>query len=93
MVANELIDILRCPESGQTLCLAEASQIDALNVKIRGGELRSRDGRTLEAELDAGLIREDGKVLYPILDDIPILLMEESVPLAEDLPALESDGA
>jgi len=31
--------------------------------------------------LSAGLIREDGRVIYPIRDGIPVLLLEEAVPV------------
>jgi uncharacterized protein YbaR (Trm112 family) len=27
------------------------------------------------------LVREDGTLLYPIVDDIPVLLTEEAIPL------------
>jgi uncharacterized protein YbaR (Trm112 family) len=28
-----------------------------------------------------GLVREDGKVLYPVDDGIPVMLVEQSIPL------------
>jgi uncharacterized protein YbaR (Trm112 family) len=31
--------------------------------------------------LPAGLVREDGKVIYPISDGIPLLVPEEGIPL------------
>jgi uncharacterized protein YbaR (Trm112 family) len=35
--------------------------------------------------VDGGLVRSDGRFLYPIRDDIPIMLVEEAIPLP--LPA------
>ena len=29
------------------------------------------------------LVREDGKLLYPVRDDIPIMLIDESIPLPQ----------
>ena len=34
-------------------------------------------------EISEGLIREDGKVLYPISDGIPLLVPEEGISLIE----------
>jgi uncharacterized protein YbaR (Trm112 family) len=31
--------------------------------------------------MNGGLIREDGKYLYPIRKDIPIMLIDEALPL------------
>jgi uncharacterized protein YbaR (Trm112 family) len=31
--------------------------------------------------LEAGLVRADGKVLYPIRDGIPVMLVEEGIAL------------
>jgi uncharacterized protein YbaR (Trm112 family) len=31
--------------------------------------------------LDGGLIRGDRKMLYPIREDIPVMLIEEGIPL------------
>ena len=43
-------------------------------------------GELARAKVEQGLIREDGQVVYPILEGIPMLMMEHGVriaPLAE----------
>jgi uncharacterized protein len=35
----------------------------------------------VSGELDGGLIRSDRKILYPIRDHIPVMLIEEGIPL------------
>ena len=35
----------------------------------------------MEKELEEALVREDGAVLYPIDDGIPVMLIEESIEL------------
>ena len=34
-------------------------------------------------QLDAALITDDGKRIYPVIDDIPVLLEEESISLEQ----------
>jgi uncharacterized protein YbaR (Trm112 family) len=43
--------------------------------------LRNRGGQPLKDKLDAGLVRADGKFLYPIRQSISIMLVEEAIPL------------
>jgi len=80
-VSQELLDILVCPETRKPVALADAQTIASLNAKIRAGELRNRGGTKVEKELSEGLLREDGKVLYPIDDGIPVMLIDESIEL------------
>jgi uncharacterized protein len=35
--------------------------------------------------LDGGLVRSDRKILYPIREDIPVMLIEEGIPLEQVL--------
>jgi uncharacterized protein YbaR (Trm112 family) len=81
MVNAELLKLLCCPESHQELRLADASVIDKLNQKIVAGTLKNRGGQPVKEAIDAGLVRADGKFLYPVRRDIPVMLVEEAVPL------------
>ncbi len=80
-VSPDLVEILICPESQQPVHLATAEQLAAVNAGIRDGSLRTRGGDAVEKELVEGLVREDGKVLYPVDDGIPVMLVEESIEL------------
>jgi uncharacterized protein YbaR (Trm112 family) len=80
-VANDLVDILVCPESKQKVRLATSAELDGINDKIRAGTLRNRGGDPVKAEMVEALIREDGRILYPVEDGIPVMLVEESVEL------------
>jgi hypothetical protein len=53
----------------------------ALNERIRSGGVRNRAGRLMIEPCEAGLIREDGAVLYPFRGTLPILLIAEAIPL------------
>jgi uncharacterized protein YbaR (Trm112 family) len=81
MVDPELLEILACPEDKTPVRLADAEMIEAVNERIRQGAVKNRGGETVSEELTEGLVREDGKFLYPVRDDIPIMLIGEAIPL------------
>lgn len=83
MLDKELLDILACPETKEPVHLADQSVIEAVNARIEQGELRNRGGKRVEKKIDAGLVRADGAYLYPVEDDIPIMLVEEAIALRE----------
>ena len=80
-VAEDLIEILVCPETKQPVRLARTDELAALNERIRAGSQRNRGGEPVKAELAEALVREDGRVLYPVDDGIPVMLVEESIEL------------
>jgi len=82
----ELLERICCPETHQPLRLAEAGVVDKLNALV-GAErgLSNRAGKPVETPLEGGLIREDGKWLYPIVHGIPILLIDEAIDVASFL--------
>jgi len=81
MVDPQLLEILCCPETRQDVTLAPAGMIEDLNRRIEAGALVNRAGEPVREKLDAGLLRADGAVLYPIREDIPVMLVEEAIPL------------
>ncbi len=81
MIDPELLKILCCPETHQGLALAEASVLVSLNKQIEAGQLRNRAGQPVQEKIDGGLVRDDGQFLYAIRQDIPIMLIDEAVPL------------
>lgn len=83
MVDKELLDILCCPETKQDVTLVEGAPIEAINARIKEGTLKNRAGETIKETIDSGLVREDKKFLYPIREDIPIMLIDEAIPYEE----------
>ena len=59
-VDPELLALLRCPETMQTLSPAPADLLARL-------------------QLGDGLLRADGRLVFPVRDGIPILLPEEAL--------------
>jgi len=83
LVDQSLLDILVCPESKQPLHAADAALLARVNSRVSAGSLKNRGGQVVSALLDEALVREDGSVLYPVRDDIPIMLIDESIPLSD----------
>jgi uncharacterized protein YbaR (Trm112 family) len=81
MVDKELVDILACPETRQAVKLADAAMLEGVNKAIAAGTCKNKGGEAVSTPLEAGLLREDGKVLYPVRDDIPIMLIDEGIPV------------
>ena len=81
MIDPDLLSILCCPETHQDVRSAEPALIDKLNAQIPTGALKNRAGQPVQEKIDAGLIRADGKFLYPVRKDIPVMLVDEAIPL------------
>jgi uncharacterized protein YbaR (Trm112 family) len=80
-VSPDLLEILVCPETKRPVAPASAEVIARLNEAIRAGKVRNRGGEPVTSEISEGLVRDDGRVLYPVDDGIPVMLIEESIEL------------
>ncbi len=63
-----LLSILCCPGTHQPL--REATSEELAQAKARSGE-----------SLEGGLVREDGGVLYPVRNGIPVLIADQGISL------------
>ena len=64
-----------------TASLADEPFVAKVNEAIRAGRAKNEGGETVTAPIEGGLVREDHALLYPIRDGIPILLVDEAIPL------------
>lgn len=85
MIDQALLEILACPETKEEVRLASSSVVEGVNRKIKSGMLVNRGGVKVTEIIDGGLVRSDGKVLYPIRKEIPIMLIDEAIPISEDM--------
>ena len=75
----ELLAILVCPESRQPVAMADAELLARLNAAVEGGRAFTRAGDAVTDPVTEGLLRQDGRILYPVRDGIPIMLIDESI--------------
>ena len=80
-VDPELLKILACPETKEPVHLAQEHLVNRLNELIETGVVKNRGGEQVTEKIDNGLVREDKRYIYPIRDDIPIMLIEEAIEL------------
>lgn len=74
-----MVRTFRCPETHQPLRELDAARVSELNEGVRTGALRNHAGEVVQQIIDAGLIREDDLVVYPIRDGVPNLLIDDRI--------------
>ena len=76
---KELLEILVCPDTKEPVAMASAGVLERLNAAIADGRATKLGGEAVAAPVAEGLLREDGRILYPIREGIPIMLIDESI--------------
>jgi uncharacterized protein YbaR (Trm112 family) len=82
-VNGKLLEILCCPVSKSPLHRLERSRLDKLNRSIESGAVQYVRGGRVAGKLNEALITDDGKVIYAVVDDIPILLEDQGIGTAQ----------
>lgn len=83
MIDAELLEILVCPDTKQPVHEADDELVSRVNAAIEAGDVENQGGDRVRETIDGGLVREDGTVLYPVRDGIPIMLIDEAIVLDE----------
>jgi uncharacterized protein YbaR (Trm112 family) len=79
---RKLLDLLVCPATRQPLALLDKPGLEALNRAIAAGSVKRADDTTQTEAVREALITRDRRTLYRIDDGIPVLLIEEGIPVA-----------
>lgn len=80
---KHLLDILCCPVSKSPLRPLARDQLKHINTAVERGEVDTIDNERVTNKLEEGLITTDGKVIYRVVDDIPVLLPEEGIGITQ----------
>lgn len=76
---KRLLDLLVCPVSKAPLRVLSSGELAAVNRAIAAGDVITVTGTAVATPLTAGLITRDGRVIYPVVDDIPVMLSDASI--------------
>lgn len=78
-IDGKLLEILCCPVSKTPLIRLTPGRLKKLNAGISESAVLTVTGETVGQTLREALITEDSKVIYPVIDEIPILLEERGI--------------
>lgn len=79
-IKKELLEILCCPVTKEPVEMLSADKLAHLNQLIAEGKIKTVDGKPIETKIAEALITTDGKTIYRIDDDIPVMLVDMGIP-------------
>ena len=79
MIDPDLLQMLCCPETKLPLQEADDLLLKELNLKISEKTLKNFSGQVLTTPLEGLLVTVDGSRAYPVVENIPVLLADDSI--------------
>ncbi len=76
---QEIIDILKCPITFESLLLMDKEQIEGINKGNNSTTLFYSNGTKVDYQLDNALINVSGTYIYPILDGVIVLRKDMAI--------------
>jgi len=78
-IDGKLLEILCCPVSKTPLTHLTPGRLKKLNQAISAGGVQYVNGEAVAEPLGEALVTEDSRVVYPVVDGIPILLEDKGI--------------
>ncbi|MBI1356247.1 MAG: hypothetical protein GC160_18040 [Acidobacteria bacterium] len=78
-MSDDLLEILCCPETKVPVEMLAADRVEKLNRQIAAGKVTAVGGETVQKPVQEALITTDGKTIYRIDDNIPVMLVDQGV--------------
>lgn len=80
---TRLLDIIVCPATHQPLRKMPDATLARVNQKIDAGSLRYADDTPVTESLQEALVTDDDRLAYPVRDDMPILIVDQGILVAQ----------
>lgn len=78
-MSKQMYQILCCPDTKQKVTELDPRIVSKINGLIAGGKMQNVGGKVLFERISTALVREDGKIAYPVRNDIPVMLINEGM--------------
>ena len=78
-INTNMIQLLRCPDTGSALQPLEAEKVESLNQAIREGKLVNRIGKSIQDELEDALVNDSRSWVYTVRSGIVSLIQDEAI--------------
>ncbi len=82
-IDSKLLDILCCPVTKIPVAKLSKPKLKRLNAEIEAGNVKYVDGSAMSEVLVEALVTENGTTVYPVEDDIPIMLPDKGIPTSQ----------
>ena len=79
IIEPKLLNTLVCPVTRLPVSILDDTRLGKLNELIQAGNVMSIGGEVISDPIEAGLITENGTTIYPVENNIPIMLEDRSI--------------
>lgn len=79
MIEAHILEILACPATHRKLHPLGPDKLQLLNNRIASGRAIYVNGDTIVSPLQAALVTDNDTLIYPVEEDIPVLLVERGI--------------
>jgi uncharacterized protein len=75
---TELLNVLRCPETGGVLRIADPAELQRINAEIVRASIKNRGGELINESLEECLVCDSAGLCYPVREGLPMMLAGEA---------------